>query len=101
MIKKLVCKLLDFEDEPPQAQKMPKKMGGMKPLYLCKEGDCAKVALVLAGKKASKRLGELGLVPGAKIIVASKPKLGPMKIAVKGTCLALGENVASNIFVRK
>ncbi len=101
MIKKLIYKFLDFEDEAPQERKKLWKAAGMKTLYSCKEGDHVNVVRVLAGKRTSKRLEELGLVPGTEITVISKPKFGPIKIIVKGTCLALGEKVASNIFMRR
>jgi len=52
------------------------------------------------GKKASKRLADLGLKPGTEIKVRSRTLFsGPVQIEVNGSKLVLGRGLASKIVV--
>ncbi len=52
------------------------------------------------GKKASKRLADLGLKPGTEITVRSRTLFsGPVQIEVNGSRLVLGRGLASKIVV--
>ncbi|MCU0462445.1 MAG: ferrous iron transport protein A [Bacteroidales bacterium] len=53
------------------------------------------------GKKASKRLADLGLKPGTEITVRSRTLFsGPVQIEVNGSRLVLGRGLASKIVVK-
>jgi ferrous iron transport protein A len=52
------------------------------------------------GKKASKRLADLGLKPGTEITVRSRTLFsGPVQIEVNGSKLVLGRGLATKIIV--
>ncbi|MFX1310927.1 MAG: ferrous iron transport protein A [Promethearchaeota archaeon] len=58
------------------------------------------VVSVNAGFKAKRRLANLGIVPGAKIIKKkSAPLRGPLEITVKGSSLVIGRGLAAKIIV--
>ena len=49
-----------------------------------------------------RRLLDLGLTPGTRIRVSRvAPLKGPLEITVRGSRLALGDEVACNVFVEK
>ena len=53
------------------------------------------------GKKASKRLADLGLKPGTEITVRSRTLFsGPVQIEVNGSRLVLGRGLATKIIVK-
>lgn len=59
------------------------------------------VVSVNAGFKAKKRLANLGILPGVKIIKKeSAPLKGPLEIKVKGTSIVIGRGLASKILVK-
>lgn len=52
------------------------------------------------GKKASKRLADLGLKPGTEITVRNRTLFsGPVQIEVNGSKLVLGKGLATKIIV--
>ncbi len=56
---------------------------------------------VKAGFGAKRRLANLGIVPGVKIIKKkSAPLRGPLEIIVKGSSLVIGRGLAEKIFVK-
>lgn len=56
---------------------------------------------IVGGSMATKRLADLGLMPGTKIKVIRKaPFSGPIKIEVRGSRLVLGRGLASKILVK-
>ena len=77
-----------------------------RPLIKCLLTECNKneeitILSVNAGFKAKNRLGELGIIPGVKIIKKkTAPFKGPIEIFVKGTSLVLGRGLASKIMVK-
>ncbi len=69
----------------------------MSALKECEEG---KIAFIRGDNKVLRRLLDMGLTPGTSISVTRvAPFNGPVEIRVRGSKLALGEAVASNVFV--
>jgi DtxR family transcriptional regulator, Mn-dependent transcriptional regulator len=65
-----------------------------------KENQVAKVAFIRGDHKALKRMQDLGLTPGTRIRVNRiAPLKGPVEISLRGCKLALGDEVACNVFV--
>ena len=66
----------------------------------CEKGEIITVLSVKAGINAKRRLANLGIVPGVKILKKkSAPLKGPLEIIVKGTSLVIGRGLASKIMV--
>jgi len=60
------------------------------------------IAFIRGEKKVLNRLYDMGLTPGTKIgITRIAPLRGPVEINVRGSKLALGDEIACNVFVRK
>lgn len=67
-----------------------------------KEKEMGRVAFIRGGQKMLRRLLDMGLTPNTTIrVVRSAPLGGPVEIDVRGSKLALGRGVASNVFVEK
>ena len=65
-----------------------------------KEDQTGHIAFIRGSNKALRRLLDLGLTPGTRVrVVRVAPLKGPVEIAVRGSKLALGEQIASNVFV--
>jgi len=65
-----------------------------------KEHDIGKVTMIRGDRKVLQRLLDMGLTPGTNIsVVRVAPLTGPVEVAVRGSKLALGRNIASNVFV--
>jgi len=73
------------------------------PLFLVdlKEGEKAVVVSVRGGIGVAQRLTDMGLTPGAEIIVIKTAFLGPVEISVRGSKLAVGRGIASKIIVER
>jgi DtxR family Mn-dependent transcriptional regulator len=72
----------------------------LKCLLDCTNGAELTVKSVNAGFGAKKRLANLGIVPGVKIIKRkAAPFRGPVEILVRGTSLVLGRGLAAKIIV--
>jgi DtxR family Mn-dependent transcriptional regulator len=60
------------------------------------------VAFIRGDNKALRRLLDLGLTPGTKISIRRvAPLKGPVEIVVRGSKLALGDEIACNVFVER
>jgi len=71
-------------------------------LSTLKENHEATIAFIRGENKVLRRLSDLGLTPGAQVSVDRiAPLRGPMKIHVRGAALAIGDEIASNVFVNK
>ncbi len=67
-----------------------------------KENQDGTVAFIRGDNKVLRRLLDMGLTPGTKISVNRvAPLKGPVEINVRGSKLALGDEVACNVFVEK
>jgi len=65
-----------------------------------KSGETGLVVAVAGGKKATKRLADLGLTPGTLVRVVRKTLFsGPMHIEVCGSKIAIGRGLAQKIFM--
>jgi len=64
------------------------------------DGQTGIIVSIAGGKKASKRLADLGLTPGTEIKVVGRALFsGPVQIEVSGSKLVLGRGLASKILV--
>lgn len=73
----------------------------IKCLTECGKGEVVTILSVKVGTKAKRRLANLGVVPGIKILKKkSAPLKGPIEIIVKGTSLVIGRGLASKIMVK-
>ncbi len=69
-------------------------------LSTLKEKAEGTIAFIRGDNKVLRRLLDIGLTPGTRISVTRvAPLKGPVEIAVRGSKLALGEEVAANVFV--
>jgi ferrous iron transport protein A len=70
-------------------------------LISLKEGDEGEVVVIRAGRAATQRLNEMGLVPETKIKILRKGVLkGPVEILVRNSRLAIGAGLAAKIYVK-
>lgn len=67
-----------------------------------KENQEGKVAFIRGDNKVLRRLQNMGLTPGVKVLVSRiAPLRGPVEICVRGSKLAIGDEIACNVFVEK
>lgn len=65
-----------------------------------KEGDCGKISFIRGEHKILQRLLDMGLTPGTNLsIVRVAPLGGPIEVCVRDSRLALGQDIASNVFI--
>ena len=65
-----------------------------------KPNEEGKVMFIRGGKQSSKRIQDMGLTPGTYLkMTNAAPFNGPVEVEVRGTSLALGRGLASQIFV--
>jgi len=66
------------------------------------EGQTGVIISLAGGRISSKRLADLGLIPGIEIKVLRKALFsGPVQIEICGSRLVLGRGLASKILVEK
>ena len=81
-------------------EKVGRREASVVSLSTLKEREEGKIAFIRGDSKVLRRLLDMGLTPGTKIKIARiAPLQGPVEIAVRGSKLALGEEVACNVFV--
>jgi DtxR family Mn-dependent transcriptional regulator len=67
-----------------------------------KEKQEGTIAFIRGDNRVLRRLLDMGLTPGTKIMVSRiAPLKGPVEIAVRGSKLALGDEIACNVFIEK
>jgi len=77
-----------------------KRDASLVPVAALKENQGGNVAFIRGDNKILRRLLDMGLTPGTPINVTRvAPLKGPVEIAVRGSRLALGDEIACNIFV--
>jgi DtxR family Mn-dependent transcriptional regulator len=65
-----------------------------------KEGQFGKITFIRGEHKVLQRLLDMGLTPGTRInVVKVAPLEGPVELSVRGSKLALGQEIACNVFV--
>ena len=65
-----------------------------------KEKEEVVVASIRGGQMATKRLADMGVIPGTKIKILRKAPFGPVEIEVRGSRLVLGRGLAAKVFVK-
>jgi len=71
------------------------------PITELKPGQKGVIAFVQGNRKVTQRLADLGLTPETSIsILKTAPFNGPIEVAVRGSKLAIGREIAENILVR-
>lgn len=66
-----------------------------------RENGEGEIALIKAGRAATQRLNEMGLVPGTKVkLVRKGPLRGPVELEVRNSHLVIGYGLASKIHVK-
>lgn len=65
-------------------------------------GQRVRVVNIEGGRQRGRRLMEMGIVPGAEILLVSRhPFKGPLVIKIGNSVLALGRNLAAGIEVEE
>jgi DtxR family Mn-dependent transcriptional regulator len=65
-----------------------------------KDGKYGKISFIRGEHKVLQRLLDMGLTPGTRIkVIKVAPMDGPVEVAVRGSKLALGQDIACNVFV--
>ena len=83
-------------------EKVGRRKANVVSMSALKENQEGRVAFIRGDNKVLRRLLDLGLTPGTKISVSRiAPLNGPVEIAVRGSKLALGDEIACNVFVEK
>lgn len=92
----------ECHDRGDNLEKVSKRKANVFPVASLKEKQEGTVAFIRGDNKAIRRLLDMGLTPGTKIRISRiAPLKGPVEIAVRGSKLALGEEVACNVFIEK
>jgi ferrous iron transport protein A len=74
---------------------------GYVPLTCLREGARAVVTHTAGGLGVVRRLSEMGLTPGCEVKLLRKCSFrGPLEVEVRDVSLAVGYNLASDIFVQ-
>ena len=71
------------------------------PLAMASPGEVVRVAGIRAGWGLTRRLADMGLLPGTEVRVISSQRPGPVLVEVKGSRLALGHGMAQRIMVTR
>ena len=67
-----------------------------------KEDTIAKISFIRGEHRVLQRLLDMGLTPGTPIKVERvAPLKGPIEVCVRGSKVALGQDIAANVFVEK
>jgi DtxR family transcriptional regulator, Mn-dependent transcriptional regulator len=67
-----------------------------------KDGKYGKISFIRGEHKVLQRLLDMGLTPGTRIrVVKVAPMDGPVEVGVRGSKLALGQDIACNVFVEE
>ncbi len=85
----------DAEDK--DASVVQRKVVPITDLKPCQKGT---IALLRGSRNVIQRLSDLGLTPGSEVTLVRKTPLGgPIKLCVRRTTLAVGYDIADNIFI--
>ncbi len=81
-------------------EKVGRRKASVISMSALKESQEGKIAFIRGDNRVLRRLLDMGLTPGTSICVTRvAPFKGPVEIRVRGSKLALGEEVAANVFV--
>ena len=86
----------------PDQEGIHKRKVNLVSLSELKEKQEARIAFIRGDNKVLRRLMDMGLTPGTKIRVRRvAPLKGPLELAVRGSKLAIGDEICRNVFVEK
>jgi DtxR family transcriptional regulator, Mn-dependent transcriptional regulator len=81
-------------------EEIEKRKENVVALSTLKEKQEGTISFIRGENKVLRRLCDMGLTPGTKICISRiAPLKGPVEISVRGCKLALGEEIACNVFV--
>jgi len=81
-------------------EEVGKRNQNLTPIRELKGGKYGKISFIRGEHKVLQRLLDMGLTPGTRIkVIKVAPLDGPVEVAVRGSKLALGQEIACNVFV--
>jgi len=81
-------------------EEVGKRHENLTPIRELKDGKYGKISFIRGEHKVLQRLLDMGLTPGTKIrVVKVAPMNGPVEVSVRGSKLAIGQDIACNVFV--
>jgi len=81
-------------------EQVGKRQQNVKSICNLKSGVNAKVCFIRGEHRILQRLLDMGLTPGTQIkIQRVAPLKGPIEVCVRGSKVALGQDIAANVFV--
>ncbi len=81
-------------------EEVGKRHENLTPIRELKDGKYGKISFIRGEHKVLQRLLDMGLTPGTRIkVVKVAPMDGPVEVSVRGSKLALGQDIACNVFV--
>ncbi|MGD6853053.1 MAG: DtxR family transcriptional regulator, partial [Candidatus Bathyarchaeia archaeon] len=81
-------------------EQVGKRHENLTPIQELKGGKYGKISFIRGEHKVLQRLLDMGLTPGTKIkVVKVAPMNGPVEVSVRGSKLAIGRDIACNVFV--
>lgn len=83
-------------------EEVGKRHENLTPIRELKSGHYGKIGFIRGEHKVLQRLLDMGLTPGTKIrVVKVAPMDGPVEVSVRGSKLAIGQDIACNVFVEE
>jgi Mn-dependent transcriptional regulator len=83
-------------------EEVGKRQENLTPIRELKSGHYGKISFIRGEHKVLQRLLDMGLTPGTKIkVVKVAPMDGPVEVSVRGSKLAIGQDIACNVFVEE
>ncbi len=81
-------------------EEVGKRHQNLTPIRELKGGKYGKVSFIRGEHKVLQRLLDMGLTPGTRIkVLKAAPMNGPVEVSVRGSKLAIGQDIACNVFV--
>lgn len=75
--------------------------GPVLPLDLMRSGESGEIVQLRGGHGVTRRLAELGLVPGSRVdVVGDAGGRGPVLVKTNGTKIGIGRGMARRVVVR-
>jgi len=83
-------------------EEVGKRNKNLTPIRELRGGKYGKISFIRGEHKVLQRLLDMGLTPGTRIkVMKAAPMNGPVEVAVRGSKLALGQDIACNVFVEE
>lgn len=81
-------------------EEVGKRNQNLTPIRDLRGGKYGKISFIRGEHKVLQRLLDMGLTPGTRIkVVRAAPLNGPVEVALRGSKLAIGQDIACNVFV--